>query len=104
MRALPLAGWKGTLHRAGTWAAYGNLPDAVKDTGSMAGLEPLAQLLEHYVPNECGDEGDYEVGGSEDVVESEGHAFAVGVGGSELAHQQIGIEQEDNENDLNYGP
>jgi len=76
----------------------------VKDGGSLTGLDLLAQVLENYVADERGDEGDYEVGGGEDVVKSEGHAFAAGVGGGKLAHQQVGIEQEDDECDLDYGP
>jgi len=68
------------------------------------GLELFAQVLEHYVADERGDQGDYQVGDGEDVLEGEGHGFAVGVGGGELTHQQIGIEQEDNERDFDDGP
>ena len=70
----------------------------------MTALEFLAQMLEHNVADERGDEGYYKIEAGEDVVESEGHALAVRVGGGELAHEQIGIEQEDDERDLGDGP
>ena len=38
----------------------------------------------------------------EDVVHGKGERFALAVGGGELAHEQVGIEEEDDERDLDH--
>jgi len=67
-------------------------------------LELFTQEFEHDIADEGGDEGDDEIRAREYVDEGEGEGFAVGVGGGELAHEEIGIEEEDDERDLNDRP
>jgi hypothetical protein len=62
---------------------------------AVTNLEFLAQVFEDKIADQCGDNGDGEVGNSEDVDQSHCQSLAVTVGGGELAHQQIGIEEKD---------
>src|ERR1039458_1066841 len=63
----------------------------------------FAQVLECDVADGCGDDGDGEVLDSEDVVEGDGEGLAGAVDTVELAHEQVGIEEEDDERDLDDG-
>ena len=67
------------------------------------GLETFAEVFEDDVADDGGDEADGEVGGGEDVGEGEWRGFAGGVGTVELAHEQVGVEEEDDEADLDRG-
>jgi hypothetical protein len=69
----------------------------------LSGLEAFAQVFEDDVADEGGDEADDEVGSGEDVVEAGGEGFAGGVGVGELAHQEVGVEEEDDESDFDNG-
>src|ERR1039457_5109584 len=62
-----------------------------------------AQVFEDDVADGCGDDGDGEVLDGEDVVEGDGEGLAGAVDAVELAHQQVGIEEEDDERDLDDG-
>ena len=66
----------------------------------LGGLEFLAEEFEEDEAEGGGDDGDAEVGGGEDVVEGDGQGFVVAAGGVELAHEQVGVEEEDDEGDL----
>ena len=66
-------------------------------------LELVAEGFEDYVADECGDQGDGEVCGGEDVVEGECERLALPVGAGELTHQQVGIKEEDDECNLDHG-
>jgi len=68
-----------------------------------AGLEFFAEEFEEEVADERGDDGDGEVGEGEDVVEGEGEGFAVAGGAVEFSHEEIGVEEEDDEGDLYHG-
>jgi hypothetical protein len=69
----------------------------------MWGLEFFAEELEGGVAEEGGEEGDEEVGGGEDVGEGGGERFVGGGGAGELAHEEVGVEEEDDEGDLDDG-
>ena len=62
--------------------------------------ELLAQGLEDDVADDGGEERDGEVAEREDVDESDGERFALASRAVELAHQQIRVEEEDDESDL----
>src|ERR1017187_8413104 len=62
----------------------------------------FAQVLECDVADGCGDDGDGEVLDSEDVVEGDGEGLAGAVDTVELAHEQVGIEEEDDERNLDH--
>ena len=64
------------------------------------GLEAFAQVFEDDIAGDGGDEGDGEVGKGEDVVEGVGEGLGVGVGAGELAHEEVRVEEEDDEGDL----
>jgi len=57
-------------------------------------------VLEDEVGDGGGEDGDGEVGDGEDVGEGDGEGFAVAIGTVELAHQEVGVEEEDDEGDL----
>jgi hypothetical protein len=63
--------------------------------------EFAAKGFEDGVADHGGCERDEEVGGGEDVVEGEGKAFGGSGGSGELAHEEIGIEEKDDEGDFN---
>ena len=63
-------------------------------------LEIFAQGLEDEVGDGGGEDGDGEVGDGEDVGEGDGEGFSVAGGTVELAHQEVGVEEEDDEGDL----
>ena len=60
-------------------------------------------MFEDDVADEGGDDADGEVGKGEDVVEGGGEGFAGGIGAVELAHQEVGVEEEDDEGDFDDG-
>ena len=64
------------------------------------GLEFTAEELEDDVADEGCDVGDEEVWESEDVGEGQGEGFAVSGRAVEFPHEQVGIEEEDDERDL----
>src|ERR1039457_61945 len=70
--------------------------------GHPAGLGFSAQVFEDDVADGCGDDGDGEVLDSEDVVEGDGEGLAGAVDTVELAHEQVGIEEEDDERNLDH--
>src|ERR1039457_5628447 len=61
-----------------------------------------AQVFEDDVADGCGDDGDGEVLDGEDVGEGDGEGLAEAVDAVELAHQQVGIEEEDDERNLDH--
>jgi len=65
-----------------------------------AGLGAFAQMLEDDVADGRGDDGDGEILDGEDVVEGDGEGLASAVGAVEFAHEEVGIEEEDDERDL----
>jgi hypothetical protein len=71
--------------------------------GRARRLEFFAEELEGGVADEGGEEGDDEVGVGEDVGEGGGEGFAGGGGAVELAHEEVGVEEEDDEGDLDDG-
>ena len=68
------------------------------------GLEFLAEKLKDNVADEAGDDGNHEICSRENIVECEGQGLSVSVRVSEFAHQEIGVEKEDDEADFNDGP
>ena len=64
-------------------------------------LEFLAEMVKDDVGDQSGNYGDTEIRGGENIVQGEGEGFAGAVGASEFAHQEIGIEEEDDEADFN---
>ena len=64
------------------------------------GLELFAEVLEDDVADGGGDDGDGEVPDGEDVVEGDGEGFAAAAGAVELSHEEVGVEEEDDEGDL----
>jgi hypothetical protein len=64
------------------------------------GLEFTAEELEDHVADEGCDVGDEEVWESEDVGEGQGEGFALSGRAVELPHEQVGIEEEDDEADF----
>jgi len=66
-------------------------------------LKHLAQRFKDHIADQSGDESDEEVGACNDVVEGEGQGLAVPAGNGKLTHQQIGIEEKDDERNLDDG-
>ena len=62
----------------------------------------LAQVFEDDVADGCGHDGDGEVLDGEDVGEGDSEGLAGAVGVVELAHQQVGIEEKDDERDFDH--
>jgi hypothetical protein len=60
----------------------------------------LAEVFEDYVADGGGDDGDGEICDGEDVVQGDGEGFPVAAGAVEFAHEQVGVEEEDDERDL----
>ena len=58
---------------------------------------PLAKPLKDYEPHYGGYEGDFEVLESEDVREGIGPSLSASFIGGELAHQQVGVEEKNDE-------
>ena len=76
---------------------------AVRSAGVWRRLEFSAEELEDNVADEGGEDGDGEVGEGEDVGQGEGEGLAVAGGAVELAHEEVGVEEEDDEGDLDDG-
>jgi hypothetical protein len=60
-------------------------------------LELLAEELEDEVACEGGEDSNGEVGEGEDVLKGEGEGLAGSGVAVELAHQEVGVEEEDDE-------
>jgi len=69
-----------------------------------AGLNSLSEVLKNEVADHSGDGGNSEIRGGEDIPNSESESLFVAICMLEFAHQQIGIEQEDDETNLNQRP
>ena len=65
-----------------------------------SGLGFLAEVFEDDVADRCGDDRDGEVLDGEDVGEGDSEGFAGAVGAVEFAHEEVGVEEEDDERDL----
>jgi len=70
-------------------------------TPSEMPLEFLPQIFENYVTAQCANDGNYEVGAREDLLNRECQGLSVAIRTRKLPHQKIGIEQEDYETDFN---
>ena len=57
-------------------------------------------MLNDDIADRGGHDGDGKILDRKDVVQCEQNAFAWPVGAIELTHQQVGVEQEDDERDL----
>jgi len=64
------------------------------------GLELFAEVLKDDVADGGGDDGNCEVPDGEDVVEGDGEGFTAATGAVELSHEEVGVEEEDDESDL----
>jgi len=64
------------------------------------GLELLAEVLEDDVADGGRNDGDGEVLDREDVNQGDGEPLTWATGAVELAHQEVGVEEEDDESDL----
>ena len=64
------------------------------------GLGFLAEVFEDDVADGCGDDRDGEVLDGEDVGEGDGESFAGAIGAVEFAHEEVGVEEEDDERDF----
>lgn len=62
----------------------------------------LSKVVKTQVTEQAGNDGNGEISGRENIFKSESQALPLAICTSELAHQKIGIEQEDYETDLNY--
>jgi hypothetical protein len=69
----------------------------------VADLEAAAEEFEDEVADDCGEDCDGEVGEGEDVGEGNGEGFALACGAVEFAHEEVGVEEEDDECDLDGG-
>ncbi len=67
-------------------------------------LQPLAQVLEDDIADGAGNDGDGKVSGGEDVEQGHAEALADAAFPVELPHQEVGVEEEDNECHLDDGP
>src|ERR1700682_4271477 len=68
-------------------------------------LDSIAQRFDHDVADQRGDERDDEVDGGDDVVDGPEEASASGgPGAREVPHDQVGIEEKDDEADFDRGP
>ena len=67
---------------------------------SQERLGASAEVFEDDVADGGGNDGDGEVLDGEDVIEGDGEGFAGSVGVVELAHEEVGIKEEDDERDL----
>ena len=65
-----------------------------------SGLGFLAEVFEDDVADRCGDDRDGEVLDGEDVGEGDGESFAGAIGAVEFAHEEVGVEEEDDERDF----
>jgi hypothetical protein len=68
------------------------------------GLEFLSEVFDDYVADQAGDDGDIEIGGRKNVFDGEKEGLAVAICAGEFAHQEIGIEEKDDEADLDHRP
>ena len=73
-------------------------------TTKFGWLELFAQVFKDDVADRAGEDGDGEILEGEDVVQGDAEGLACAVGTVELSHQEVGIEEEDDETDLDYGP
>jgi len=64
--------------------------------------EFLAQEFEDHVPDQRRTQGDGEIRSGEDIVEGEGQGLSLSGHAVEFAHQEIGIEEKDDKDDLNH--
>ena len=62
----------------------------------------LPQILKHNIPNQRRDIGNQEIPQSEYVMERNGQRLPPLIRRVELSHQQVGIEQKDNEANLDH--
>ena len=69
---------------------------------ALLGLELFAHGFEDDVADEGAEEGYGEVGWGDDVREGVGEGAGVG-GAGELAHEEVGVEEEDDEGHLDGG-
>ena len=60
----------------------------------------FAEALEYDVADGGCDDGDGKIPDGEDVVKGDGEGFTGAVGTVELAHQEVGVEEEDDECNL----
>ena len=67
---------------------------------SHCSLQLFAQELEDPIADEGADQGNEEVRGRDDVVQGKGEGLALAVDARELAHEQIGIKEEDDKRDF----
>jgi hypothetical protein len=67
-------------------------------------LEISAQEFEYEIADECGEQADGEVLRGKDIAQREGQGFTSAVGGVKFAHQEIGVEEEEDEGDLYHRP
>jgi hypothetical protein len=67
---------------------------------AVACLELFAQALEEDVADGGRNDGDGKVLDREDVNQGDGEPLTWAIGAVELAHQEVGVEEEDDESDL----
>ena len=67
-------------------------------------LGALAQVLEEDVADGGGGDGNGEILEREDVVQRDGEGLARAVSAVEFAHQEVGVEEEDDEGNLDHRP
>lgn len=68
----------------------------------MQFLKSSSQRFDENIADDRGDRGDFKVGGGEDVSERPGEAFLLANARVfKFSHEEIGIEQEDDESDFN---
>jgi len=75
-------------------------PNFAQDDSISPHLEIFAQGLEDEVGDGGGEDGDGKIGDGEDVAEGDGEGLAAAGGAVELSHEEIGVEEEDDEADL----
>jgi hypothetical protein len=66
-------------------------------------LQFAAEEFEDHVANAGADHADEEIVGSDHVVKGDGEGLALPIGSSELAHEEIGIEEKDDECNFDDG-
>ncbi len=69
----------------------------------FARLELFAQKFEEDVADDGGDDGDFKIGGGTDIAQGPDQAtLPPGAGAFEFSHEEIGIEEEEDEGNFDH--
>jgi hypothetical protein len=74
---------------------------SIRIHAAQLGLKLLSEIFEDDISQQAGNDGDRKIRDRENILDRKGQRFPVSIYARELAHQEVGIEQEDYEGDLN---